>query len=300
MASSADLVNKLSRLNKEHLIDIIINKKVPKGLTVSQEVRDFIETGGNNFPVQNDGENSQNIEDNLKTTSDFSPIILNCEVRVLKSELECCKRIIENLEKTINDKNVIIELLNNKNEHSNVESNVATSIKFSQPGKEKPRKEKILYKDILKGEKQKEELNLEIEQKGSDISLQLEKDENIKEDPFTIVKNKRKSKRSDKSIIGSGKGSKISIESAPLFHYFHICRLHPNLGEEDLMKHLSVNGFSDVKCSKLNSRRPEEYSSFKIGVPISKSKDFKNPDVWPEGVRINDFLYRLSMKKPAT
>lgn len=113
----------------------------------------------------------------------------------------------------------------------------------------------------------------------------------------TSKKERKKSKKLDKSILGSGKGAKISIEAAPKFKYIHVCNLHPSLGEEILTQHLVANGFSEVNCKKLDSRRPDEYSSFKVGVPSGEFEALKHPDIWPEGSRINNFLLHLSRRK---
>lgn len=120
------------------------------------------------------------------------------------------------------------------------------------------------------------------------------------EETFIQVEKKRKHKKADRSIIGSGKGPKIGIEAAPRFSFVHVCRLHPTLGEDILVEHLKANGFSDVTCLKLESRRPEEYSSFKVGVPTRDFEALKNPEIWPEGSKINNFLLHLSQRKKNT
>lgn len=118
----------------------------------------------------------------------------------------------------------------------------------------------------------------------------------IKEDEFITVRNK-KPRRIDRSIVGSGKPDGMSIKGALKYGYLHVCKLEPSLQPEILVKHLNTKGFNDIICEKLESKRPKEYSSFKITVPAQNFEDLKKPELWPEGSRINHFLFRLNRSK---
>lgn len=83
------------------------------------------------------------------------------------------------------------------------------------------------------------------------------------------------------------------------YSHVHVSNLDPNVTEEDILSHLEKNNFTGVKCTKMNSNRPTEYSSFKLSVYSEDFDKIKQPTLWPEGSRINNFLFRL-VKPPGT
>lgn len=122
----------------------------------------------------------------------------------------------------------------------------------------------------------------------------LENHENMKTTATQInINSQQKAKTLNRSIIGTGQASNFSIKGSKQLVHLHICRVDPEVTEGELILHLNQNRFSDVQCSKLESKRPEEYSSFKISVPRAKIEKIKNPEIWPEGVQINPFLFHL-------
>ncbi|XP_044753948.1 uncharacterized protein LOC123313237 [Coccinella septempunctata] len=76
----------------------------------------------------------------------------------------------------------------------------------------------------------------------------------------------------------------MSIKGAIKYGYLHVCKLDPSLKPEALVEHLNTNGFNNIICEKLESKRPEEYSSFKLTVPAQNFEEIKNPALWPEAV----------------
>ncbi|KAK9876122.1 hypothetical protein WA026_011239 [Henosepilachna vigintioctopunctata] len=109
-------------------------------------------------------------------------------------------------------------------------------------------------------------------------------------------KNRHTNYRQPRGIVGIGHSSKLAIKGIKLLGHVHICKLDPNLTEDCLKDYLNNSGFKDVQCIKLQSRRPEEYSSFRISVPREDLELLKKPEIWPEGSRINPFLFRLDQK----
>lgn len=77
---------------------------------------------------------------------------------------------------------------------------------------------------------------------------------------------------------------------------YHVYRLPPKFTEEDVMNYLRSKGIHDIKCQKMVSRYPDEYSSFKISVSLKLDRAFRNPQIWPEFCVINRFLQRLPEK----
>ncbi|KAL3272252.1 hypothetical protein HHI36_022734 [Cryptolaemus montrouzieri] len=68
-----------------------------------------------------------------------------------------------------------------------------------------------------------------------------------------------------RSVIGIGQGDKISIRGVKMLGHMHVRKLDPN----QISEHLRENGFQDVRCIKMESKRPEEYSSLRVSAPIS-------------------------------
>ncbi|KAK9878160.1 hypothetical protein WA026_021176 [Henosepilachna vigintioctopunctata] len=105
----------------------------------------------------------------------------------------------------------------------------------------------------------------------------------------TVSRKKQKSK----SLVGTGGGCNILIKGVKQLCHTHVCKLSPDLTAENIIHHLNKNNLDDVRCVKLSSKRPEEYSSFRVSVPVDDKNKIRNPDIWPLGVRISPFLFRL-------
>lgn len=110
-------------------------------------------------------------------------------------------------------------------------------------------------------------------------------------DDFQLVINKKRKQNKRRSIVGTGKSDEI--KAVTLFSHAHISNLYPDITTEKLINYLNKKDLKDVKCIQLRSNRPDEYSSFKVSVPSSEFEKLKDPNLWPEGTRINNFLFRL-------
>ncbi|KAK9871499.1 hypothetical protein WA026_012870 [Henosepilachna vigintioctopunctata] len=101
----------------------------------------------------------------------------------------------------------------------------------------------------------------------------------------------------NKIIRGTGQEKNMIIKGIKQLSHTHICKLDPNLKEQDIIQHVKANGINDVQCIKLDSRKPDEYSSFRISVPKNDTEKLRNADIWPEGVIVSPFLFRLYQHK---
>ncbi|KAL3274945.1 hypothetical protein HHI36_019722 [Cryptolaemus montrouzieri] len=110
MASQREaIVRDLSRINKDNLINIIINKSVPDSLTVSDELRKFVQ--GDISDIVGISESSR-IPTGLNLDTNIDNIRSENEVKVLKVQLDYAEDIIDNLKKSVvSDKEFIISLL---------------------------------------------------------------------------------------------------------------------------------------------------------------------------------------------
>lgn len=130
----------------------------------------------------------------------------------------------------------------------------------------------------------------------NEIVAEKSETENNENDGFQPVITRKRMNKNRKSIIGTGKID--DFKANILFSHAHISNLSPDVTEEKIIQYLNKNNIKDASCKKLISNRPEEYSSFKVSVPKSSFDTIKDPSLWPEGTRINNFLFHLSKNHP--
>ncbi|KAK9746073.1 7tm Odorant receptor [Popillia japonica] len=70
-------------------------------------------------------------------------------------------------------------------------------------------------------------------------------------------------KRQQLPIVRGSATERTNIKAAKKYAHFHVYRLQPNSSSEDLEAYLKSKKVENVKCLKVTSKRPEEYSSFK-------------------------------------
>lgn len=99
-------------------------------------------------------------------------------------------------------------------------------------------------------------------------------------------------KRKNNTIHGTS--NEASIKGATRYAFLHVSRLQPDLTEDKLIQYLEMKKFTSIKCEKLQSKYPEEYSSFKVSIPMCNLEDIKKPEVWPQDVCINRFFANLA------
>ena len=128
----------------------------------------------------------------------------------------------------------------------------------------------------------------------TDEVLALRDDNKIKESNWNLVQYKKRT-RNRTIMVGTGSagdaGTHHPIRAVSSLSYFHLFKLHPNTSHDDVIKFLKPQ-FSEVTCEKLNSRYPDEYSSFKVGVYEKNVDSFLEPSRWAEGTRINKFFHK--------
>lgn len=101
----------------------------------------------------------------------------------------------------------------------------------------------------------------------------------------------RKSRK--RNIIRGTDKKTTGIKVADRYAHFHVFGLHTDTSPQELTDYLTCKGITSVTCLKVISKRPEEYSSFKVSVNYNDREKITDPGNWPEGVGINPFLARL-------
>lgn len=111
----------------------------------------------------------------------------------------------------------------------------------------------------------------------------------------TVSYKKAGNNRRNNSVFGTTENT--SIKGVQSYVHYHICKLEPEVEAENIVEYLKGKNINSVKCEKIASKRPDEYSSFKVSVPHTHKEQMLDPQLWPINVCINPFLARL-IRKP--
>ena len=115
MARRIVFETELNKLKKGDLIKIIIDKKIPQGVEVSEEVLKLIqnENSGEFVNANTDSPHAgnPNLENNIMVMS------LKCDLKVAKCEAEALAKIVKELERNVANQELIIELLKKNNDY---------------------------------------------------------------------------------------------------------------------------------------------------------------------------------------
>lgn len=108
-------------------------------------------------------------------------------------------------------------------------------------------------------------------------------------------------KRQKRNII-VGKNTEASETSATLKGVqrkvaLHVYRLAPSTTPENVKEFLKPH-FPEVTCEAMNSRNPEEYSSFKVCIQEENLQRALDPTIWPTHACVNRFLYLRRRGEP--
>lgn len=274
MTAVEEIKNKLLKLNKTDLVRILINKKVPDDLKFSQEAVDFLESNhsSSNTGPQNDFDSANGDAESVFETQKKSIMQLSMkyDLIVAKVELEASKRLICELERTIDNQKLIISLL-----QSNYDAKVVgykennsdiTKQTLNQPPKEFKKVESAITVDSLK------------------VAI---------DDEMTTLAT---TKENDKSGIPSGKstivGNKMAQESlaAPPVNWLFVRKYRTTYTVENLTQYLKAE-FPDNNFIVEQITNRGSHNSFKVGVEESIYDKVTQPDIWPHGIEVSPFQF---------
>lgn len=99
-------------------------------------------------------------------------------------------------------------------------------------------------------------------------------------------------------IEGTGLWSTgLKAAAPPPKSFVFIGKLDPKTTKEEMISHIAANGdfnASDIDCFPLVSKLADvsrlRYISFKVGVIPSKANELMNPEIWPKGVIVHEFI----------
>ncbi|CAG9825656.1 unnamed protein product [Phaedon cochleariae] len=289
--------SKVLRIVNEKLIEIIIKKKVPNDVKLSENVRRMIE-GGDNCEFFDSISDSQPFD----ITNKLTITNLKCEIKCKDTEIDCLQRLNSELVRSITDKETIISLLNSDIQNRNRPSgerkqhyNVATltnSTRASVISKPQTESKKnystIASKQSITVEQVSESINQAGTSKQNQHLVQPN-EHNVTPvvTPWTTVNHRKK--RSE-LLVGTNSLSNSSLKGIPKTMVLHVSRLNPNTTTEDLKSFLKPN-FPEVVCENWKSIVPEIYALFKVTIYDKNSQKAMESSVWPEDAHVQRFFF---------
>lgn len=103
------------------------------------------------------------------------------------------------------------------------------------------------------------------------------------------VRNERKSTKRKTEFITGNSTLEHNLSTCDKRIFLFTSRFSPLTECNDLIKFLEEHKINDCVVEKLNSKFPDSYSSFKIGVPSGLFSDVYKPDFWPRNVFVTKF-----------
>ncbi|KAG8245665.1 hypothetical protein J6590_101809 [Homalodisca vitripennis] len=122
---------------------------------------------------------------------------------------------------------------------------------------------------------------------------------------FQSYKSKRTSRRekkgstSNRSGLTGSSSASVDVEhnltTVSKREYLFISRLTPTTTKDEVKNFIAHRECNDVLVERLNSKHPEEYSSFKVSISVDKWGTVYKSEFWPTGVYINRFFFKKSL-----
>lgn len=327
MASSEDIDCELNKLKKVDLIRILKTKKVPSDVNLSQKVIEALGLCGSS----EDGVfldtfcDAQNLPtDNLNL--EMKTMMIKCDLKIAKAQLESSHRLIKELERTIENQELIISFCKKSNLISNnynsapksseLATSAITSVSTPPPASHNQlRNSKNLQKHNVDTHLSNRQNTLNSKQTPGDL-LSVETNATLQKcneyislgqfdnnsenfapgEPWKSVSYRKPRKIQQQTVVGSKNIS--GLKSVPKFVDLHVYRLDPSTTVETLTNHL-IKEFAEVKCVKMVSKYPDQYASFKVSVYQNNFSKIMCADQWPQGVCINKF-FQVRQRVPQT
>ncbi|KAG5882741.1 hypothetical protein JTB14_032339 [Gonioctena quinquepunctata] len=107
----------------------------------------------------------------------------------------------------------------------------------------------------------------------------------------------QKPRRKNNIIFGRANNNN-SFVGVTRYIDFHVFRCPLDMTSVELENYLKTKNILNTKCEKMKSKYPEIYTSFKVSVPANFTKQFTDPEIWPEYVGVNRFNSRFLRRGP--
>lgn len=261
MARNSEFQVELSKLKKEYLIEIILSRKLPSGAVISSELQKFIEDSacGSSSEIHiKPKHNQENISE--KQT-------LESELKLAKQEIGYLHKLNRNLEKTVSDKDLIINLLTSKQQKQHIQS---TS----------PAEGEVADMTEL-SEVHAPEQNI---QKKDDSTVRSQK-------PIKHRARNVNQKTEKKEIRGIDQ-SQASFGSVPKRTWLYVGRVAESVDEAQIENHLKMKfPEGQFQVESLEKNEHSTGKSFKVGANIELLEELYEPNIWPQGIIVKQFRF---------
>ena len=128
--------------------------------------------------------------------------------------------------------------------------------------------------------------------------------------PKQVVKNtleikkhpgKKKNNSNNNFVIGSNNSTQnnVTLKTVPKKAFLYVSRLHPDTTCQNLMNFLKPK-FPEIQCASLESKYPDNYSSFKVTINLENNKVAMDSATWPDGAYVSRFFHRRAPLKTDT
>lgn len=270
------LVDELSRLKKEFLVEMLVRNRVPEGVKVSAAVRELVE-GGRKL-----GSLSQEIADpklDSNLTENVQVVVLNSEIKVLKTELQCSQRIVREKERTIEYQEMVISLLKGRGEGNKHGQKSAVVDTTQMSVAQKSVRLQSASDDVFRGGQRSKDPVPETCGRSSAVSGAAE----------TVS---RASKPIRSAVSGTNKTQEATFSAALRRAWLHVGRVNQDAKPEDIRGYLQRRfPGHDFVIEPLPRREDAASVSFKVGADLSLLDELNKAEIWPEGVTVRRFKF---------
>ena len=138
-----------------------------------------------------------------------------------------------------------------------------------------------------------EQGTIEAEPRNSETTIaetSTELQDGINEESGTWREVSSRSKR-NKRITGIREPGNSTLRAADRTAWLYVGRLHQSVEQGDLVKYLDDNGVKGkIECEELKT--VGENRAYRIGIPFERKDLVEEPDFWPKGVIIRQYIFR--------
>lgn len=116
------------------------------------------------------------------------------------------------------------------------------------------------------------------------------------EEDWQKVKGRERSNKGSRPRSGNnyitGQSSDEDLATADRKTFLFVSRLKPDTKPEDVVSFVKGKKQGTYTAEKLNSRFPDDYASFKVGIPLGSMKEIYSSDFWPATTFVSKFRQR--------
>ena len=79
--------------------------------------------------------------------------------------------------------------------------------------------------------------------------------------------------------------------------HLHLYHLHNDVTTDNIIEYLQSLKFENCIVTKLQSKYPQSYASYRITAPFNLLNEISNQDIWPEGAKIQRYFFHRAKGK---